>query len=108
MTTLQGSWIWYEIITPDPEGSKAFYDAVVGWNIQPTHEHNPDYGFIVNADGGMTGGILRLAQDMADNGARPNGWAISAWMIAMRWWPLSRAAAAKHGCPRGTSPWRAG
>jgi len=26
----RGSFIWYELMTPDPEGAKAFYDAVVG------------------------------------------------------------------------------
>jgi uncharacterized protein len=71
MTKLHGSWIWYELITPDPLGSKAFYDAVIGWNIQPTHADNPDYGFITRADGGMTGGILKLNKDMTDHGARP-------------------------------------
>ena len=25
-----GDFIWYELMTPDAEGSKAFYDAVVG------------------------------------------------------------------------------
>ena len=29
-----GSFIWYELLTPDPEGAKAFYGAVVpGWTI---------------------------------------------------------------------------
>jgi len=30
--TLQGSWIWYELMTPDADRSKAFYDNVVGWS----------------------------------------------------------------------------
>jgi uncharacterized protein len=71
MTSLHGSWLWYEIITPDPQGAKEFYEAVVGWNIQTSHADNADYGFITCADGGMAGGILRLNQDMADHGARP-------------------------------------
>ena len=32
-TVHRRSFIWYELMTPDPEGAKAFYDAVVGWNI---------------------------------------------------------------------------
>jgi predicted enzyme related to lactoylglutathione lyase len=72
MGTLQGSWIWYELMSPDPEGSKAFYEAVVGWNMTTGHgENNTDYGFIANPDGGMTGGLLRLSKDMTDHGARP-------------------------------------
>ena len=26
-------FIWYELMTPDADGAKAFYDAVVGWSI---------------------------------------------------------------------------
>jgi predicted enzyme related to lactoylglutathione lyase len=69
--TLQGSWIWYELMTPDADGSKAFYDRVVGWNIQTTHGDDAAYGFINTADGGMTGGVLHLTADMQQNGARP-------------------------------------
>ena len=70
MGTLQGSWIWYELMTTDAAGAKAFYDAVVDWNIAPGTEQTNNYGFIVNADGGMTGGVLTLTKDMTDNGAR--------------------------------------
>jgi len=69
--TLQGSWIWYELMTPDADGSKAFYDRVVGWSIQTTHGDSTDYGFINNADGGMTGGVLHLTNEMCEHGARP-------------------------------------
>ena len=69
--TLQGSWIWYELMTPDADGSKAFYDRVVGWNIQTTHGDSKDYGFINTADGGMTGGVLHLTPEMQQHGARP-------------------------------------
>ncbi len=71
MTTLQGSWIWYELMTPDPDGAKAFYDKVVGWTMTSGTPETDDYGFIANPDGGMTGGTLRLTKDMTDNGARP-------------------------------------
>ena len=30
MPEARGSFIWYELITPDPDGAKRFYDAVVG------------------------------------------------------------------------------
>lgn len=69
--TMHGGWIWYELMTPDPEGAKAFYDGVTGWNIRATHGDDKDYGFIVNADGGMTGGVLHLSDDMRADGGRP-------------------------------------
>ena len=33
MANPHGSFIWYELMTPDPAAAKRFYDAVVGWNI---------------------------------------------------------------------------
>lgn len=71
MGTLQGSWIWYELMSPDPDGAKAFYEAVVGWSISTGHGNDTDYGFLSNADGSMAGGLLRLTKDMTDHGARP-------------------------------------
>ena len=35
MSKLQGSWIWYELITSDTAAATRFYEAVVGWNIIP-------------------------------------------------------------------------
>lgn len=70
MAKLQGNWVWYELMTRDPVGAKAFYDALIGWAMQPGTTETGDYGFIANADGGMTGGVLKLSQDMANHGAR--------------------------------------
>jgi predicted enzyme related to lactoylglutathione lyase len=65
-----GDFIWYELMTPDPEGSKAFYDAVVGWNIgQGEAAHN---GYrMINSEGGFAGGVLPLTDEMQQHGARP-------------------------------------
>lgn len=71
MTTLQGSWIWYELMTPDPDGAKTFYQAVVGWIIDDAPAGDMDYRMIANADGGLTGGVMRLNDDMVAHGARP-------------------------------------
>ncbi len=68
--TVHGNWIWYELMTPDPEGAKAFYETVVGWTVSTGHEGDPDYGFLTRADGGMTGGLLHLTKEMTDHGAR--------------------------------------
>ena len=68
-----GGFIWYELMTTDPEGAKAFYEPVVGWSMTTGHGENTDYGFITRSDGGMNGGVLRLSKEMSDGGARP-GW----------------------------------
>ncbi|WP_296681187.1 VOC family protein [Novosphingobium sp.] len=71
MTNLQGSWIWYELMTPDSAGAKRFYEAVVGWSFVAPAPHTNGYGFLSNSDGGMTGGYLQLSDDMVAEGARP-------------------------------------
>jgi uncharacterized protein len=67
-----GAWIWYELVTPDVAGAKAFYEAVIpGWAITPGTPETADYGFIANADDGMTGGVLPLTKAMANQGMPP-------------------------------------
>jgi predicted enzyme related to lactoylglutathione lyase len=70
--TDQGGFIWYELMTPDPEGSKTFYDAVVGWTIgeEGPPEYN-GYRMIGRSDGGHAGGVLPLTAEMQQHGARP-------------------------------------
>ena len=66
-----GSFIWYELITPDPDGSRRFYGAVVGWDIEPQPSGDFDYRMIRRSDGGHSGGVLRLSEDMRQHGGRP-------------------------------------
>jgi hypothetical protein len=67
----QGDFIWYELMTPDPEGSKAFYDAVVGWNIGEAAPEFNGYRMIGRSDGKFAGGVLPLTAEMQQHGARP-------------------------------------
>jgi uncharacterized protein len=72
MSKLQGSWVWYELMTSDGVAAKAFYESVVaGWTFVEPAPHTNGYGFITRADGAMTGGVLSLTKEMTDHGARP-------------------------------------
>nr|WP_314442034.1 VOC family protein [uncultured Sphingomonas sp.] len=71
MTDSHGRFIWYELITPDPDAAKAFYDAVVGWDIEPQPSGPLDYRMIRRSDGGHAGGVMRLSEEMAAHGGRP-------------------------------------
>lgn len=76
MTQDRGAFIWYELMTDDPAGAKAFYDAVVGWTMQAEGMAMPngsEYRLIGRADGGHVGGVLTITTDMAAHGVRP-GW----------------------------------
>jgi len=66
-----GSFVWYELLTPDPAGAKAFYDAVVGWNIAGEAQFPNGYRTIGRSDGGSAGGLLPLTDEMKEHGARP-------------------------------------
>ncbi len=74
MSNNEGSFIWYELVSPDPDASKAFYDAVVGWTIDAETSvpgGGVDYRMITRSDGGLAGGMLKLDQAMQAHGARP-------------------------------------
>jgi uncharacterized protein len=68
-----GSFIWYELMTPDPDAAGRFYGAVLGWKLTPrtAPPGEKDYRMILRDDGGSAGGVLRLTADMQQHGARP-------------------------------------
>jgi predicted enzyme related to lactoylglutathione lyase len=73
---MTGMPIWYELMTPDPQGVADFYRAVGGWEIPPQGNAMPngsEYRMIVRPDGGNLGGVLTLTEGMREGGARP-GW----------------------------------
>ena len=66
-----GSFIWYELMTTDAEGAKAFYDAVVGWEFGEGAPEFNGYRMINTRDGGFAGGVLPITPEMQQHGARP-------------------------------------
>jgi uncharacterized protein len=68
---LQGSNVWYELMTTDPHSAAEFYGSVVGWAISERMPGNQDYRMIVRSDGGFAGGVLGLTEEMQQHGARP-------------------------------------
>ena len=74
MTNPAGSFIWYELMTPDPDAVAPFYAAVVGWTLSPANPAQAggmDYRMVARLDGKSAGGVLRLSTDMLQHGARP-------------------------------------
>ena len=61
-----GSFIWYELMTPDPDAAAKFYGAVIGWKFSPppATPGGKDYRAILRSDGGSAGGVLKLTDDM--------------------------------------------
>ena len=70
----RGAFIWYELMTDDPAGAKAFYDAVVGWDMQAEGNAMPngsEYRTIGRSDGGNAGGVLTITEEMKGHGVKP-------------------------------------
>ena len=64
--------IWYELLTADPAGAKAFYDDVIGWNISAQSDYpGMDYRMIAVSPGNFVGGLMPLTDEMRAGGARP-------------------------------------
>lgn len=70
MVNPHGSFIWYELMTTDPEAAKRFYGDVVGWTIGDPAPGDVEYRMI-GAPDGFAGGVLTLTPEMCDGGARP-------------------------------------
>jgi hypothetical protein len=67
-----GSFIWYELLTADPDSAAAFYGDVVGWTAANAGQPGVDYR-IFSAAGTQVAGHMKLPDGAAEMGMRP-GW----------------------------------
>lgn len=72
MTNHHGDFIWYELMTPDPDRARDFYQQVVGWQIEAAPSGPIDYRMISSTECAVAG-MLPLTDEMQAHGARP-GW----------------------------------
>ena len=70
MGNAHGDFVWYELMTPDADAARAFYEAVVGWSIEAAPSGPIDYRMITAIDGNVAG-LLPLTPQMRAQGARP-------------------------------------
>jgi len=65
-----GTMIWCELMTPDPDGARAFHSAIFGWEFS-RHDMG-EYGeyWIANRDGAGVAGLMRLPDEATAAGAR--------------------------------------
>lgn len=71
MSSMQGQFVWCELMTTDVADAAAFYGAVIGWT---THDAGPEHGGynILNAGDIMVGGLMPMPQPVRDAGGRPS------------------------------------
>jgi len=89
----QGKFIWFELVTDNPEAARAFYPPVFGWSFRPVPGAPASYALIENG-GDRVGGMF--VQPRKDGVTR-----------ASRWLPVlsvsDAAAAARYAAQNGGS-----
>lgn len=70
MANQHGDFIWYELLTPDADGARVFYQKVVGWEIEENPSGPMDYRMIASVNGPVAG-LMPLTTEMHAGGARP-------------------------------------
>lgn len=66
--SIAGNFVWYELLTSDPEKALEFYGHVAGWKSQL---FGKDYTMLVGSQGPM-GGVMKLPEQAAKMGAPPH------------------------------------
>lgn len=69
----RGSFVWYDLLTPDPKAAVRFYASIAGWKIQPFGDQSgPDpYSMWVGSQGPL-GGVMILPEEAKKMGAPPH------------------------------------
>jgi uncharacterized protein len=70
MAGAQSSFVWYELMTGDTAGAKAFYSKVVGWKTQDMPMPGMTYT-LLSAGETQVGGLMALPKDAVDAGMKP-------------------------------------
>lgn len=69
MANHHGDFIWYELVTPDPEAAQSFYGEMLGWTVRSAEMPDMDYRLAATGEGDVAG-IMQAPQD----GAMPPAW----------------------------------
>lgn len=72
MQNPHGSFIWYELLSADPDAAAVFYSDVVGWTAKSAGQPGMDYR-IFSAGGTNIAGHMKLPSETKAAGAQP-GW----------------------------------
>jgi predicted enzyme related to lactoylglutathione lyase len=59
MPNAPGDFIWFELLTGDPDAAQNYYAKVVGWTVADSGVDGMDYR-ILNAPDGSIGGVMKL------------------------------------------------
>ena len=66
-----GRFVWYELMTTDPQAAQSFYTDVIGWSTAPFEGAEIPYTLWMNGEAPV-GGVMALPQEASDQGAPPH------------------------------------
>jgi uncharacterized protein len=90
----RGRFVWFDLMTSDPEAAKGFYTRLIGWGTQPWEGGDMPYTMWANGEKPV-GGLMELPAEAREAGAPPH------WMAYVSV-PDVDAAAARAGELGGT------
>lgn len=74
MSSHNGQFVWYELVTTDAPAAQAFYQAVIGWDAKDAGMPGWAYTLLsVPASQTQVGGLMSLPSTTPDQGGQP-GW----------------------------------
>lgn len=71
-----GGFVWYELMTTDPQGAKAFYSDVLGWKLASSQGGNYEMWQVGDR---QVGGLMQLPE-MARKAGAPPHWLGYVWV----------------------------
>ena len=70
MPNKHGDFIWYELLTTDPDAAADFYGSVLGWEVNDSGQAGMDYRLLSIGDTNI-GGMMALTSESLEAGMRP-------------------------------------
>ena len=70
MSNDRGRFVWYDLMTPDPEAAQAFYTKLIGWETEPWDGPTP-YTMWKSKEHSL-GGVMTLPDEAKSAGAPPH------------------------------------
>lgn len=67
----RGRFVWYELMTSDPEAAISFYSQLIGWGTEAFEGSDPPYTMFTSSHGPL-GGVMALPGEAREEGARPH------------------------------------
>jgi predicted enzyme related to lactoylglutathione lyase len=67
----RGQFVWFDLMTSDPEAAVSFYTDLVGWGTQPWEGGDQPYTMWTNGEQPL-GGVMEILVEAGQAGAPPN------------------------------------